>query len=121
MENVLFEFYIGDTYTRDFTISGYSSEINEIYFTVKKDENDKRYYLQKTLNNGITLVDEDDDSKTYNLLLNATDTDNLKPDINYYFDVKIITPVTSGEQIEKTVIAGTMKLKNHSTRQYNEN
>lgn len=120
MENVLFEFYIGDTYTRDFTVSGYSSEIDEIFFTVKKDENDKRYVLQKKLNNGITLVDFEEDYKTYNILINPTDTDDLKPNTNYYFDVKIITPVESGEPIEKTVITGTMYLKNHTTRQYNE-
>lgn len=120
MENVLFEFYIGDTYTRDFTISGYSSEIDEIFFTAKKDENDKRYVMQKKLNNGITLVDTEEDTKTYNILIDASDTDDLKADTNYYFDIKIITPVTSGEQIEKTIITGTMRLKNHATRQYNE-
>lgn len=120
MENVLFEFYIGDTYTRDFTISGYSAGISDIFFTVKNNESDKRYVLQKKLGDGITLVDEEEDNKTYNLLLNASDTDNMKTDTNYYFDIKIITPVTSGESIEKTIITGTMFLKNHATRQYNE-
>ena len=42
-----FEYYIGDTYTRDFTISGYSAEISDVFFTVKKSDNDKRLGLVK--------------------------------------------------------------------------
>ena len=38
MEGIKFEFYRGDTYTRDFTISGYESSIDNVYFTVKESE-----------------------------------------------------------------------------------
>ena len=89
MKDVLFEYYIGDTYTRDLTIDGYSDEISNIYFSVKQNNKDKRTVLQKTLDNGITLVDVQYDgegniiSRTYNLLIDAEDTETLKPDFDY--------------------------------------
>lgn len=124
MKDVIFEFYIGDTYSRDFTISGYSSDIDQIYFTVKKNNNDKRYVLQKTLDNGITLVDVeyDDDgnivSRTYNLLIDAEETEILKPDIDYSFDIEIVTDET--KDIKKTIITGIFRVVNTTTRIYNE-
>lgn len=124
MKDVIFEFYIGDTYTRDFTISGYSSEITNVFFTVKKDINDKRYVLQKTLGNGITLVDIKYDeegnivSRTYNLLIDADETESLRPDVDYSFDIEIVSP---GENdIKKTIITGIFRVANATTRNYNE-
>lgn len=126
MTNAKFEFYIGDTYTRDFTISGYSSEISEVFFTVKKNVSDKHAALQKTLSDGgINLVDEVYDgegnilSRTYNILINANDTENMKPDIDYVFDIEIVTPELV-ENIKKTIMTGTFKLNNTATRVYNE-
>ena len=46
MENVLFEFYRGDTYSRDFTIEGYTSPIDKVFFTVKENVEDKKPVLQ---------------------------------------------------------------------------
>ena len=88
MEGVLFEFYRGDTYSRDFVITGYSLPISKVYFTVKENVEDKKASLQKTLNNGITLVEESEDTKAYNLLINSTDTDDMKADYNYVFDIE---------------------------------
>lgn len=125
IENELIEFFIGNTYTRDITISNYTSPISNIFFSVKKNNNDKRTVLQKKLNNGITLVDiqydEDNNiiSRTYNLTIDADETEKLKADFDYYFDVKIITPDIENN-IEKTIITGTFKVKNTTTRQYNE-
>jgi hypothetical protein len=120
MNNVLFEFYIGDTYTRDFTITGYSSEITNVYFTVKSNNTDKRYVLQKKLNDGITLTDDSGEGeeriRTYNILINAGETENMKPDKDYSFDIEIVSP----NNIKKTIITGTFRLINTSTRQYNE-
>lgn len=125
MEDVKFEFYIGRTYTRDFIISGYSADIDQVYFTVKKNVDDKNFVLQKKLGNGITLVDVVYDidgttilSRTYNILINATDTDSMKPDTEYVFDVAIITDETI--DIKKTIMTGTVELKNTSTKSYNE-
>ena len=118
MDNAKFNFYRGDTYTRDFTIDGYENNIDDIYFTVKEVETDKKAKLSKTLGNGITLVDETETSKTYNILINASDTENLKTDFPYFFDIEIITN-TNQEPIVKTIIAGTMTLDTDITRAAN--
>ena len=123
-----FEYYIGDTYTRDFTILGYSAEISNVFFTIKKSDNDKRYVLQKTLDDGITLTDVvyDDNgnivSRTYNILINANDTEDLKPDYEYSYDIEIVTPgaTAEDEDIKKTIIKGIFKVNNATTRVYNE-
>ncbi len=36
MENVILEFYKGDTYTRDLTISGFSMPVNKMFFYCKR-------------------------------------------------------------------------------------
>lgn len=126
MDNVIFEFYIGNTFSKDFTLSGYQEEIDEVYFTVKKADDDKKFVLQKTLDNGITLVDVEYEpdgttilSRTYNILINAGDTENLKVETEYPFDVKIITS-ESPSDIKETVIKGNVILKSAVTRAYNE-
>ena len=126
MDNVVFEYYIGDTYTRDLTITGYSAEITEMYFSVKKNNKNKNTVLQKTLDNGITLVDiqyDGDDnivSRTYNLLIEADDTEELRPDFDYSFDVEIVSPGVDNNDIKKTIITGIFRVNNTTTRNYNE-
>lgn len=126
IENEVIEFYLGDTYTRDIIISKYTAPITEAYFTVKTDNVYKEFVLQKKLNNGIMLVDEGTNEdgeyyRTYNLNLDAEDTDDLKPDLNYSFDFEIISPGTSSTSIKQTIITGTFKVKNDTTKTYNEN
>ena len=118
--NANFEFYIENTYSRDFTISGWSLPIDKVFFTVKENEKDKRAVLQKTLNNGITLVNEENEVRTYNLLIDNTDTENMKTDFDYFCDVEIHSIGADGKIIEKTIIVGTLKLNSNSTRSYNE-
>lgn len=113
-----FNFVRGNTYTRDIEIKNYS-KINNIYFTVKEKEQDKNEILKKRLYDGISLVDETENSKTYNLLIDSSDTDNLKTDYDYYFDVKVITNTTS-KPIKLTIIKGTMTLVTDITRVFNE-
>lgn len=126
MKDVVFEYYIGDTYTRDLTITGYSAEITEMYFSVKKNNKDKNTVLQKTLENGITLVDIQYDgdgnivSRTYNLLIEAEDTEELRPDFDYSFDVEIVSPGVDNNDIKKTIITGIFRVNNTTTRNYNE-
>lgn len=125
MKDVKFEFYIGDTYTRDFIINGYSDTISEVYFTVKKADDDKYHVLKKTLDNGITLTDVqyDDEgtiiSRTYNLLLDAEETEDLKVDVEYPFDIEIITP-KDDEDVKKTIIKGVLVLNSATTRVWDE-
>ena len=82
--------------------------------------------LQKTLDNGITLVDiqyhGDGNivSRTYNLLIEADDTEELKPDFDYSFDVEIVSPGVDNNDIKKTIITGIFRVNNTTTRNYNE-
>jgi hypothetical protein len=119
MDNILFEFYRGDTYTRDFTVTGWSLSISQIYFTVKEAVGDKKFVLQKTLGNGITLVDKEDGIETYNLKICCTDTDNMKTDKDYVFDIEIHSQGVE-ETIKKTIVTGTLRLKASATRTCNE-
>lgn len=120
IDNALFEFRKGDTYSRDFTISGYESEISKVFFTVKNNSSDKRYVLQKSLENGISLVSDEESIKTYNILINATDTDNMKVEYDYFFGVKIISSGVNEDEIKKTIITGTLRLKEVATQTVNE-
>lgn len=118
--NALFEFYKGDTYSRDLTIEGWNREITEIYFTVKESTDNKKYVLQKTLNKGITVMNETNDSITYNIYIAATDTDTLKVDTDYVFDIEIHTKCSDNGILKKTIIVGTFRLIADVTRTYNE-
>ena len=126
MKDVKFEFYIGDTYTRDFTIDGYSEPIDNVFLTIKKEDDDKDFLLQYELDNGITLTDivYDEDgttilSRTYNILIGANDTETLKPDTEYPMDVEIIT-IKDGTSIKKTIIKGVLLLDSATTRAWDE-
>lgn len=125
MTDVKFVFYIGDTYTRDLVIKKYSADIDEMYFTVKKDNKDRDFVLQKTLDNGLTLTDvKYEDGKiierTYNILLKPTDTDNLTPNKEYAFDIEIVTEAADESLIKKTIVTGTLLLTDATTKYYNE-
>lgn len=120
MENVLFEFYRGDTYSRDFSIEGWNEEISKIYFTVKEKVENKRAVLQKTLSDGITLVEDENGVKTYNLTICSTDTDKMKADYEYVFDIEMHSPGVNNTVIKKTIITGTLKLIASSTKTCNE-
>lgn len=127
MTDVLFEFYIGNTYTRDFKIDDYSADIDEIYFSVKQNNKDKNTVLQKKLSDGgITLVDVtygtdgQIKSRTYNITIIPDDTESLKPDFDYSFDFKIVSPGASNVDIGKTIITGTFRVLNTTTRKVNE-
>lgn len=128
IDNALFEFRKGDTYSRDFTITDYDLEISKVFFTVKNNSSDKRYVLQKSLiteggittSNGITLVSDEEGVKTYNILINATDTDDMKVDYDYFFDVEIVSPGTGTDEIKQTLMVGTLRLKEVATQTVNE-
>ena len=119
--NILFEFYRGDTYQRDFTITGWSFPISKVFFTVKEDIEKKNFVLQKTLDNGITFVDETEDgTKTFNLKICCVDTDHMKVDTDYTFDIEIHSEGVNGEVLKKTIITGIVRLKGSATRTCNE-
>lgn len=116
---ILFELYRGDTYTRDLVISGFDYDIDELYLTVKKNETDKNYVIQKTINNGISIVDIENGVYTYNILFDSIDTENLDINKNYYFDIKLVSKINR-KIFKKTLVIGNLFLKNNITRPRNE-
>ena len=119
MENVLFEFYRGDTYTRDFTLTGWSLPVSDVYFTVKESVDHKKARIQKRLNKGIEIVDVNEEGNTFNLKINATDTDDLKADFDYIFDIEIHSD-TGEELVKKTIVTGVLRVLASATKTCNE-
>ena len=117
------EFRIGDTYERNLTISKYNEDIDEMYFSIKKSDDDKRVIIQKTLDNGITIVtDETIDGvryRTYQLFIDANDTENMKTGVEYPFDIEIVTDKDE-TKLKKTIVKGNVILNNATTRVWNE-
>lgn len=97
-------FIKGDTFTQGFTISNFNLEIDKIYFTVKEKTADKNYVIQKRLNEGIEKDPEVENRYTLNI--DADDTNNLKTNFNYIYDIEIV----SGDY-KKTIIGGYLKLE----------
>lgn len=118
-----FEYFIGDTYERNFKVKKYTDDIDAVFFSVKKSNGDKRTVLQKTLDNGITLVDDvvvdSERQRTYQLMINAEDTEDMTPEQEYEFDVEIVTNKDDTD-IKQTIITGNFILTNATTRIWNE-
>ena len=118
-----FEYFIGDTYERNFIIKKYTDDIDSVFFSVKKSNGDKKTVLQKTLDNGITLVDDvvvdNERRRTYQLMINAEDTEDMTPEQEYEFDVEIVTNKDDTD-LKQTIITGNFILTNATTRLWNE-
>ena len=117
------EYFIGDTYERNFIVKKYTDDIDSVFFSVKKSNGDKKTVLQKTLDNGITLVDDvvvdNERRRTYQLMINAEDTEDMTPEQEYEFDVEIVTN-KDDTNIKQTIITGNFILTNATTRLWNE-
>lgn len=111
-----FSFVRGDTFSQNVTIRNCIEDLTEIYFTVKKTYEDRNPIIQKTLTKGgITFLDKTDDEVKYNILINATDTDLMKVDTDYVYDLQLVAGTT-----KKTVLKGTLRLEADVTRTMNE-
>ena len=119
MVDVIFEFYRGDTYTRDFIVKGWSLPVSNVFFTVKENVENKRANIQKTLNNGITVADVTEEGTTFNLRITSTDTDKMKTDFEYVWDIEIHSKMEE-EIVKKTIATGTLVLKASATKTCNE-
>ena len=78
----------GDTLSFTFQVTGVTSNLTSAYFSVKKNIDDTRYAIQKTLSNGITKVTSDTNSVTYQVRCAPSDTNALN-DVNYVYDLQI--------------------------------
>lgn len=117
------EFHIGNTFEKTIIVSVYNDDIDEMYFTVKKSNSDENYVLQKTLENGITIVEDKIEEgiryRTYNLMIDADDTEGMKTNFEYPFDIKIVTKKTETD-IKGTILEGVIILDDATTRKWNE-
>lgn len=120
MKDVSLEFFRGDTFTMDIILIGWELSVDKMYFTVKERESDKKATLQKALDNGITFVDETEDEKTFNLNICCTDTEKMKAEFEYVFDIEIHSILEDGTVIKKTIATGILNLLPSSTRACNE-
>lgn len=109
-----FEFYRGDTYTRNFSLL-WSKKITDVFFTVKKTSDDKKSLIHKRLGDGINLMDITDDGNVYLLTIEAEDTENMAVNTDYYFDIEVLS-----NNIKQTPIIGVLTLKEDYTRRKDE-
>ena len=117
-ENI--EFYRGRTYSRDFTINDFTDQVDDIKFTACENPANKHYCLRKSLGKGIEVVDtgtnEDGTTyTTYNLTIEATDTDHLKANFEYGYDIVLYSGNDKHQLIE-----GKINLLSTFTKSCNE-
>lgn len=99
--------YRGETYQRNITISNFTRTITNLYFTVKKTDSDETVALQKTIGNGLTLMDYNEETNTYTYLLElcTDDTENLKTG-DYGYDITI-----TAEDYKKPIVMGRFRIE----------
>lgn len=115
-----FTFHKGRTFSQDFSVINFKGKIDNILFTACENPENKHYCLRKSLGDGITLVDEGTDEdgnnyKTYNLLIEATDTDHLKSKVKYGYDIAMYSNKQKHQLME-----GTLTLSSIQTKTCNE-
>lgn len=95
----------GDSLSFTFEVEDLETDLDSVYFTVKKSPEDKETLIQKSLTNGISKVT---DTK-YLVMLSSLDTKFLDV-ANYFYDLEI----TIGSSVQ-TVIKGLLKLDTEIT------
>lgn len=100
----------GTTYSFNFIVD---EEIDKAYFSCKRtmDKDDTDYLFQKTLNNGISLVDHTEEGYVYVVRVAPEDTNELDAG-KYFYDLKI---KINGDVIPPLI--GKFKIINDVTRE----
>lgn len=109
-----FEFYRGDTYSRNIVLENVTVPLDELYFTVRSNDKAK-VLIQKKLGRGLEIVSIEDNTYRILLTIEATDTDNMQADFEYFYDLELI----SGSK-KRTILEGTVILATDYTRTRNE-
>ena len=81
----------GDTYSSSLTVENLGQDIDSAYFTCRDSLNDNSNVLfQKSLNNGISLVeyDEENDIRKYAIRVAPEDTKDIQSG-TYYYDLQV--------------------------------
>lgn len=109
-----FEFYRGDTFTRNIVLENVRFPLDELYFTIRSTDKAK-IVVQKKLGKGLEVVSHTDTTYRVLLTIDSTDTDGMMTDFEYFYDLELI----SGRQ-KKTILEGTIVLATDYTRTRNE-
>lgn len=96
----------GDTLAFGFEVDGVKG-VDGVYFSVKKTKYDDEYILQKTLSDGVEVVE----SGKYSVRVAPSDTYNLEVG-TYYYDLQI---EANGDVF--TVLYGTLEIEADITRE----
>lgn len=109
--NIRLEVTAGDTVAWNVKLNNITENLRLAYFTVKENPDDDAV-IQKTLNAGITLVDNRAyrDQKTYKIQLQSEDTAGLSPDLQYMYDLKVAIG-----NVVKTIISGVFVVRESVT------
>ena len=91
----------GDSLIFNFEVVDLQSALTSAYFSVKRNYSDTNYVVQKSLSNGITLVD----TGVYKVRVAPSDTANLDLG-SYYYDLQINI---SGDVY--TILKGNLKIE----------
>ena len=92
----------GDTYSFDVHLNAENVTVNSMFFSARVKYDDDDYIFQKSLNDGITLVDEN----TYRVRVAPEDTKNMQKG-RYYHDLQIDI---GGENDVYTIFRGRLEL-----------
>lgn len=87
----------GDSLTFKITLVDAESEPDNIFFTVKKNSQDKTPVIQKYIGNGITRTEDED--IVYEVYVPANETDDLEL-LNYSLAIKIIYGSEENTEVE---------------------
>ena len=102
----------GDTFSFDILIEGLSVDLDDAYFSCRKDINAPvDYVFQKSFGNGIEKVEiSDTNSRQYHITVSPEDTDDVELG-NYYYDLEL----TAGDEVF-TPLIGTFQISYDVTR-----
>ncbi len=100
----------GDTVQFAFEIENFTDELASAFFSVKKELTDSNYAFQKSLNDGISLVE----TGKWKVRIAPEDTENL-PTGTYYYDLQI--GVANGDKVDiYTILKGKFDIAFDVTR-----
>ena len=93
----------GDTYALKITFKNISEDLTTAFFTVKENADDTTPIIEKTINSGISKIDNNlyKNQLVYKLQLQAEDSNDLQPNFQYLYDLKVAVG-----NVIKTVISG---------------
>lgn len=79
----------GDTFSCGLTIENLDQELDTVYFTCRENLNDNSEALFiKSLNDGITIVEEEENTYKYAIRIAPEDTKDLQSG-TYYYDLEV--------------------------------